>query len=376
MVKKSTFLVILFLLGLRFYFFLTIPKPFMEGDTIRISARLGSEAVRYETKQYLKLEGLKVYLPLYPEVNYGDYVVIEGVVRGDSLVDPKLVSTKENKSLGYKTRQILIDNYKKALPKPHSSLIAGMVLGSRSDIQRDFWERLKSSGTAHVVVASGMNVSLVANFLIAFLTLFWRRGKALMFTILGIWLYAFLTGFDAPIIRAGVMGTIAFLAQYLGRVSEAIRALFISAFLMLIVSPGYLWDLGFLLSFFATLSLVLFEPRIRNLISRVRPLRAWRRSEPEAFLWLDPIRKTVVNDLSTSLAAQVGVGPILYYYFGQVNLLSPLINMLILWTVVPITIIGMVGGVAGLLFEPLGRAILYLVYPLTSWFILIVSLFS
>lgn len=359
-----SFLVI-FLLIVRFYFYLTATKPFKEGDIIRITARVTSEPVRFDTKQYLKLEGLKIYLPLYPEVSYGDNIVVEGVVNEDKLASPKLISNKENQNLGYKVREKIITNYSKALPKPHSSLISGMVLGSKSAIPQDFWEKLKLSGTAHVVVASGMNVSLVANFLIAFLVIFWKRGTALVFTILGIWLYAFFTGFDAPIIRAGVMGTVAFLAQYLGRQSEAIRAVFISAFIMLIVSPAFLWDLGFLLSFFATLSLILFEHRIEKVILRVKFLKG-----------SDPVSKTIVSDLATSLSAQVGVAPILYFYFGQFNVFSPLINVLILWTVVPITIIGMTSGVVGLLYEPLGRSIIYLIYPLTSWFTFIVTVFS
>lgn len=357
--------VLFVIIGFRLYYFLTIPRPFKEGDVIRITAGVTNEPLRYETKQYLKLEGLKIYLPLYPEINYGDKITVTGKVEKDKLGSPKLVSIRENDNFGLVVRQKIIDNYKKALPKPHSSLVSGMVLGSKSNIPQEFWSNLKSTGTAHVVVASGMNISLVANFLIAFLTLFWKRRKALIITIIGIWIYAFITGFDAPIIRASVMGTIAFLAQYLGRNSEAIRALLISALIMLIINPGFFWDLGFLLSFFATLSLVLFEPRVKKIVSRIRSLQG-----------SDPVTKTIVNDLSTSLSAQIGVAPLLYYYFGQFNILSPLINVLILWTVVPITIIGMIGGVVGLIFEPLGRLVIYLVYPLTSWFIWIVTIFG
>jgi hypothetical protein len=79
---------------------------------------------------------------------------------------------------------------------------------------------------------------------------------------------------------------------------------------------------------------------------------------------------------STSLAAQIGVAPILFVTFGQFNLLSPIINALVLWTIPPITIIGGIGGIIGLMIPFFGKLILLLSYPLTSWFIWIVELFS
>jgi len=79
---------------------------------------------------------------------------------------------------------------------------------------------------------------------------------------------------------------------------------------------------------------------------------------------------------STSLAAQIGVAPILFVTFGQFNLLSPIINALVLWTIPPITIIGGIGGIIGLMMPFFGKLILLLSYPLTSWFIWIVELFS
>ncbi len=80
--------------------------------------------------------------------------------------------------------------------------------------------------------------------------------------------------------------------------------------------------------------------------------------------------------LSTSLAAQIGVAPILLVTFGQFNLLSPLINALVLWTIAPITIIGAIGGLIGVFVPGLGRMILYLTFPLSAWFVYIVNIFN
>jgi competence protein ComEC len=231
-----------------------------------------------------------------------------------------------------------------------------VTIGSKSLIPKRLWEELKTSGTAHVVVASGMNVTLVAKFLISSLVIFLSRRKALFLAVGGVWMYALVAGFEAPIIRAAVMGTIAFSAQELGRMASAWRALMFTVLAMLFIKPEWITDIGFILSASATASLIVFEKKVRNFV-RVLP-------------------QIVREDFSTSFAAQIGVAPVLFITFGQVNLLSPFINAAVLWTIVPITILGIIGGVTGLIFVPLGRLILFLTYPLTSWFIFIIGLFS
>ena len=325
------------------------------GAKIRITDRVSSEPVNYTDSQYVNISGYKIYLPSFPEIHYGDAVVIEGVVDGGKLKNAKLVEVSESTNLFIGLRNKLLAFYSKSLPSTHAALVSGVTIGSKSGISSEFWTLLKNTGTLHVVVASGMNVTLVASFLIAFLTLFLSRKVAIIFTLGGVWIYAFMSGFDAPIIRAAIMGSLVFTAQGLGRISDAMRSLFLSFFFMLLLKPEWLWDLGFILSFVATLSLMLFESKVYRLISFV----------PTFFR----------EGLSTSLAAQVGVAPILFYTFGQLNFLSPVINALVLWTIAPISLIGMLGGLTGIIFEPLGKVIVILAYPLTGWFIAVVNLF-
>jgi competence protein ComEC len=235
-------------------------------------------------------------------------------------------------------------------------LIAGIALGAKTSLSQELWEKLRSTGTAHVVVASGFNVSLVTSFLIGFLLIFLKRRKAVTIAIAGIWVYTLVSGFDAPIVRAAVMGTIAFTAQEFGRLYSAWNALVISGLIMLIAVPDWVGDLGFILSFVATASLLLFYKRVDKVF---------------AFL-----PKILREGLTTSTAAQIGVGPILFVTFGSFNMLSPLINGIVLWTIPYITILGMMGGVIGLFVPILGKAILLMSLPLTTWFLSIVNLFS
>lgn len=332
-------------------------KPdFNNGQTIKITQKVLTEPVRYDTSQGVKILGLNFYLPKYPEVFYGDTVTVQGLYDDGKIKDAKLVSLERNRGGLFSFRRKLVIFYQKSFPNPHSALVAGVTLGSKEGLGESFWEKLKETGTAHVVVASGTNVTLVASFLLSFFLSFMSRKRAVLASIFGIWGYSFLSGMDAPIVRAAIMGSLAFGAQGLGRINFAWRALFISIVAMLVIKPLWIEDLGFILSVVATASLMLFERKVNTLIRFV----------PSIFR----------EGLSTSLAAQVGVAPILFVTFGQFNLLSPVINALILWTVPLMTVIGGMAGIAGLVWFDLGKLILYLIYPLTYWFIYIVNLFT
>lgn len=340
------------IISLRFY---SSRPVYKNGDFVRITSKVYSEPIIYDTKQYLKIQGLSFYLPKYPQVTYGDQVQIEGIVEDEKLKQPKLINLQtENKNFLLILRLKLISFYKSSLPEPMGSLVAGIVIGSKN-MPESFWEKLKSSGTAHVVVASGTNVTMTIGFVIGILTVFLKRGHAILISFLAIFGYVVISGFDAPIVRAGIMGSILLLGQRGGKVVNTWRILIYSGLLMLIVKPTWITDLGFILSFVATISLMLFQKKID--------------------LKLKLIPSFLKEGLSTSIAAQIGVAPIIFITFGQFNILSPLINALVLWTVPYIMIFGALGGIIGLIVPLIGRLILFILFPLLWYFTKMISIF-
>ncbi len=350
--KYIVFVVLFLFVVFRFYF---LDRGFSDGDRVRITTKITTEPIVYEKQQYLKVKGLKVYLPKYPEIKYGDTVIVEGLVEKDKLKKPVLVEIKdEDNKLLYDFRNKLINFYKKALPEPYASLVSGVVLGSKQ-MPINFWEDLKRTGTAHIVVASGTNVTMVATFLISSLTYYFKRKIAVFMAIAGIFIYVILSGFDAPIVRAAIMGTIVFLGQEEGRVVNTFRVLIYTAFLMLLVKPEWINDLGFLLSFVATICLLLFQKKVNN------------------YIFFVP--KVLKEGLSTSIAAQIGVAPIIFVTFGQFNLLSPIINALVIWTVPYIMVLGALGGILGLIVPAIGRIILLFLFRILTFFVNILNIF-
>ncbi len=350
--RYLVYLIFLSLILLRYQS--TIPK-FKNGDLIKITSKVYSEPLVYERTQYLKIQGLKIYFPKYPEIRYGDRLEVTGIVTNSKLeiTDYKLL--EKNTGFLYKLRNNLIDFYKSSLPEPYGSLVAGIVIGSKN-MPQTFWEKLKLTGTAHVVVASGTNVTLTTSFLICFLTLFIKRKKAILITFFGILAYTIISGLEAPIVRAAIMGSILLFSQERGRVVGIVRILVYTGIIMLLIKPVWITDIGFMLSFVATASLIVFQKRID--------------------MWLYKIPNFLREGLSTSFAAQIGVFPILYLAFGQFNVLSPIINALVLWTIPYIMVVGAVAGLFGLFVPLVGRLILFVIYPLLYWFVQIISIFS
>ena len=354
-------LLLLFLPLFIFRYFQSQPQ-FSPGQRVRISATLVAEPVLKDNQRVFSISRVRVYVPRFPEFHYGDRISVTGIVtKGEHtlyLKDPEIVLL-EHYGLFPTIRSNLLALLRRTLPEPEGALLAGVTLGAKETLPADFTTSLRNSGMLHVVVASGMNVTLVARVLLGVFLVYMNRRVAAPAALLGIWSYVFLIGLDPPIIRAALMGTLVFTAQIMGRLYFAWWVLFLTAAVMLLAFPNWIFDVGFLLSFAATAGILAFEQPIKN-----RILYLLKRGSP-----------ALIQDLSTSLAAQICTTPILFVAFGQLSPWSPIVNALLLWTIPPMSILGFLGGFLGLLLEPLGRFLILLSYPLTFIFVRAVALF-
>lgn len=250
-------------------------------------------------------------------------------------------------------REKLLKLFSQILPEPQASLMAGILLGAKKELPTDFYQNLKKTGTMHVVVASGYNISVIAGFLINVLVAFIERKKAIFFAIFGVFIYLLIAGPEPALIRAGIMASLAFGAQFFGREKNSFLSLAFAAILMLLVWPLIIFDIGFQLSFFATAGILFFYPKLK-------------------FLKL-PI---LGDDLAVTLSAQIATLPLTFFYFGQFNLLSPLINALVLPTIPLIMVLGGLALVSGLIWLPLAQFIGWFVWLPLTYFVKIIGWFA
>jgi competence protein ComEC len=185
------------------------------------------------------------------------------------------------------------------------------------------------------------------------------RGQAFYFVIILLFLYILMIGAPASAVRAGIMAGLLLLAQKIGRLRSADRAVVFAATVMLAVNPSLLRaDIGFQLSFMATLSIIYLKPILDN----------------KTINWFNPWH--LKDILTMTLAAQLGTLPILIFHFGRVSLISPLANLLIVPLLPLIMISGMMLSFIGLAWLSLAKIIAWPVWFLLSYVIKVVDCLS
>jgi competence protein ComEC len=217
------------------------------------------------------------------------------------------------------------------LPEPSASLLVGVLLGSRASIPPEVQQAFSRSGTSHILAISGWNINIVAAFLAAAGRRLSRRASLLL-VLAGIVLYTLLVGAGAAVLRAALMGILYVVAQQAGRPSHGLTALFASAWAMTMWNPLLLGDLGFELSFAATLGMLLFVPVWTEALSR------W-----PGFL---------SESLAATISSQLVTWPLMALYFRQFSLVVPLSNFLACPALAPLMLLGaltlFLGGLPGL----------------------------
>lgn len=231
-------------------------------------------------------------------------------------------------------------------------ILTGLLLGKVIELDQDLEKQFIKSGTIHILVVSGYNVSIIIVLVSAFLARFSRLLR-IVISVLLILFFCVLTGGEPPIIRAAIMGIVPLFTIFIGRPTQAVMNLLIAGFLMIIIDPQIISSLSFLLSFLATLGMLLFANSIHRKIKKIPDL--------------------VSLNLSTTIAAQILVLPILVYFFHSLSLVSLITNILIL-DFIPIL---MFTGAISLVFTGLGFNPMYAItYTLIKYIDVVTKFFA
>ncbi len=220
------------------------------------------------------------------------------------------------------------------LPPTERALVAGFLVGDTRDLPDDVLAQFRAAGLSHLLAVSGANLAFVLA-IVGPLLRRMRRTPRLVATVAVLVIFGAMTRWEPSVLRAGAMVGVAVLAAHLGRPARGVRVLALAVSGLLLVDPFLLHSVGFGLSVGATLGITLLAgPLARRLRGP-----AWLR-----------------ESLGTTLAAQVGVLPVLVPVFGSLPLVSVPANLLAVPLAGPLTIWGLIAGaVSGLLAGPAPR---------------------
>jgi competence protein ComEC len=254
---------------------------------------------------------------------------------------------------------VITSLYHAYLPEPHASFLSGILLGEKLEVSKHFVHAVKITGLLHIVVLSGMNITLLG----ALISMFTKRlGRKLSagITIVGICLFVWFVGADPPVTRAAVMGVLALIAIVFERKTLALYILFMSAGIIALVRPEWLTSVSFQLSFGATLGIMLFG----NV-----PQRDIKGSLSRLVYYLE-------QELRPSLAAQLFTGPIIFWYFKEVSVIAPVSNLAVSFVIAPLMIFGMLTALLGKIHFAAGLLPAYICYGILHYIILTIEFLS
>ncbi|HEY54514.1 MAG TPA: ComEC family competence protein, partial [Caldilineae bacterium] len=327
----------------------------------------GDKETLYEYGDRIRIRGVAATPPTFPDFDYRRFLVRKGIHTLIKRADITFLASDQGHPFWaalYSVRARASAILDQLMSQPYAALANGMILGIESGIPRELYDDFNLTGTSHVIVISGSNIAIVSGILLGlFLRLFGRRKRiAVLVTIGGIILYALLVGADAAVTRAALMGILFVIAVGLGRQSTAIISLFVAAIIMFLLNPLTVWDVGFQLSFMATLGLILFSQPLQ---------RAW---DARIGKRIPKIANNLLAEaLLVTVAAQITTMPLVVFYFGRLSLISFLANLLIIPVQPPIMIAGGLAIFAGFVFSPLAKLIALVPYASLWWTVFVVE---
>lgn len=270
--------------------------------------------------------------PLNPyQFNYKNYLKKQQIHHQISINNNKYLYLKNNRksfkrwafTIREQVNKSLIENGFKG---EELAIINALLLGQRQDISEEVMQNFQKAGAVHILAVSGLHIGIIMlllNFLLKPLEILKKGSEIkLVFVVLFLWFFAFVAGLSPSVVRAVTMFTAVAIALTSKNTINTYKTLIISIFILLLINPYYLFEVGFQMSYLAVFFIVWLQPLLYKI---------WK-----------PKLKLVDYSwqlLTVSTAAQLGVLPLSLYYFHQFPGLFFMSNLII------IPFLGMILGV-------------------------------
>lgn len=252
----------------------------------------------------------------------------------------------------HKIKKKVFNIYDKTLPKEKSGILSAMILGDKSNLEEDIKELYQQHGISHILAISGLHVSIIGISLYNILKKIGLKTNLSVFlSIIIIYSYGILTDFSVSTNRAVIMLFILLIAKIIGRTYDLLSAVSLSALIILIQNPLEIFCTGFLLSFGAVLGIGLIYPAFSKL-NKIN----------------NKLIKGLVDGLLISISIQIMTLPVLLYFFFEISTYSILLNIILLPFVSIIITFGIIAGVLGIVYFPLAKFFLGIVFYLLEFY--------
>jgi competence protein ComEC len=257
-------------------------------------------------------------------------------------------------ALAERARQALNTTIVRTLPGSPRALLRGLLLGQRDEVPEEVTAAFSNAGVIHVLAVSGLHVGLIIGIFYAlFSGLRCPRTAATLLTLVLAAFYMVVVDLRPSVVRATIMAAAVMGGRLMERDADLLNTIPFAGLIILIWNPRLLFELGFQLSFAATLSIVYLQGRLQSLCFPFLSAASSR--------WL----RWIAAGLTVSLAAQLGTLPIVAYHFQKIPVISLAANLV----VVPLVGIAVALGFTAALIFPLSAGLAGL-YAAANWLVL------
>lgn len=285
--------------------------------------------------------------------DFAKYLAQQGIFAGLNGKQVDIADPPAAPSLLWAIRQRIVRAQVTGLGVPEGPIVSAMVMGGRSvDVPHVIRDQFRVAGLAHALAASGAQVSLLIGVVLALTQRLSPRLRLISGSSI-LLLYLCLTGLEASVLRAGVMGFVALIALTAERKVKPLASTLFAATLLLLFNPLWIYDLGFQLSFLATLGLLVTVPVLTQ--------------------WLDWMPSALTPLFTVPIAAYIWTLPLLMFVFGVVSPYSIFVNILTSPLITVISIGGMISALAALIYPLAGSGLAWLLYYPTHLFLQIAA---
>lgn len=269
----------------------------------------------------------------------------------------ELEITSGEPRLDEKIRSYIKEKIYTYMDEENASIAVALVLGDKSDMATEEREAFSKCGIAHIFAVSGLHIGFIAAiFMFIIFKTQIHNGFSLLIVITPLVFYGWLCGFSPSVTRAILMTAVGLVINWVGSSNDMISSISISAILILLFSPLYIFDAGFLMSFGAVFGIATVTRVLNSLIINRR---------------LNPIVNFILLSVFVSLGASLGTLPAIAYFYGEVSVIGVLLNVivipvvtiafnLIMISLIPIGFFGNILWIADKIFIALRYSALYL----------------
>lgn len=211
-----------------------------------------------------------------------------------------------------------------------SALMKAMLLGDRADISEITSRSFTRSGMVHIISISGLHISILAGiFLFVLVNLKVSYRMCRIGTIVLVWIFVALTGFHISTIRSGIMLTVLLCGNLFGRPADNLNSLFLSGVLIVGANPFAIRSISFLMTFLATMGLILFGKKISTYLLFNLKIN-------------NSILKFIVNSIACTFSATLFLIPIFIIVFKGTSVVAPLANIVAVFLAPIILVLGII----------------------------------